>query len=265
MMLQHKLNENVLRSAMASKVAYAKTMKHALTFPVMAQLHGPISKINQCNLLKEHPECSWIIHPSSSSAHAYAWRSGTQSTLIAFKGSSSLEDVASFLDMKQIDFSFCEYKMRVHSGVMKMFESIEPEMTAQLLRDPPSAKPHFITFCGHSLGGALAIFASAYYANLTNKNATVHCHTFGAPKIGDDIFYEWFTRAVDDHLHIANEKDIISYLPLDIMGYKSFSNNTFFITDAQYTSLNVYQTHDLDTYIDYLRKITEVAKIPPIK
>jgi triacylglycerol lipase len=152
--------------------------------------------------------------------------------------------------------------MKIHAGVMRMFETIEPYLTEQLISHPPSAKPKYITFCGHSLGGALATLCAAYYANLSNKNAKVSCHTFGAPKIGDSVFYQWFNNAVEEKLHLINENDLISYLPPSIMGYKDAFDSAVFITDEDFKSLNLCQSHDLDTYIDFIRKSTETAKIP---
>lgn len=253
--LTGKLNENVLRSAFASKLAYAKTISKASTWRFTAQLHGS-RDVNSLN------QCVWMINSPKTTACAYAWKCGENSTLIAFKGSSSIEDIAAFLDMKQVDYHFCDYNMRIHSGIMRMFDSIEKQLSTNIIPPPLSRKPRNITFCGHSMGGALAMFAAAYYSNITHGNLNVYCHTFGAPKIGDITFHKWLNLHVDEQLHLVNDKDIIAYLPFDIMGYQNHFDHTFFIEDPEYRSLNICESHDLDTYIDFLHKSIETGKTP---
>ena len=100
------------------------------------------------------------------------------------------------------------------------------------------------------------MIAAAYYGNLTNRNVKVSCHTFGAPKVGDANFVEWMTKGIEENVNIVNQNDIVPYLPVK----KVFKdNNNIFMPMS---SCNVYVCHDLDSYIENLRKHIEMQKLP---
>jgi alpha-beta hydrolase superfamily lysophospholipase len=202
-----------------------------------------------------------MIDETSTGVHAYAWKNGVNSTLIAFKGSSSIRDIASSLNFSQTRFSFRDKVVHVHSGVFNMFRSIEGVLTDHLVTDMRLQRPSHVTFCGHSLGGAIAMLAAAYYGNLSNNNIGVACHTFGAPKVGDGAFMEWLDDGVEDLVNLVNDGDIVPALPL-VGGYES----KFILCDGDGDGGNRFKDplkqHDLDTYIEVLRKDLEKQKLP---
>jgi Lipase (class 3) len=235
------LSERILKSAMASKIAYARSIKKAPVIPMIGTSTGN----------------TWMIDETSTGIHAYAWKNGVNSTLIAFKGSSSLRDFASCLNFSQTQFSFRDKKVHVHSGVFNMFRSIEGVLTDHLVSDMRLQRAPHVTFCGHSLGGAIAMLAAAYYGNLSNNNIGVACHTFGAPKVGDAAFLEWLDDGVDDLVNLVNDGDLVPALPL-VGGYES----KFILCNGDGNSWNPLKQHDLDTYIEFLRKDLEKQKLP---
>lgn len=229
------ISDSVLRSAMASKLAYAKSTKLVATFPISRQLDIPHNHYQ-------------IIENRETGAHAYIWNTGESSKLIAFRGSHDLKDIVSYINTKQVSFSFCDRTVHVHQRLYEMFASIEPHITSLLFTDGFSKKQH-ITFCGHSMGGSLAMFASVYYAHLTNGNHDITCHTFGAPKLGDAAFVSWFTYYVDDYVNMCNKCDFVPYFPFNTSKYM----NTDLIIETRYTTDNIINDHDLETYISNIR------------
>jgi len=214
------LTDAVLRSAMASKLAYAKNTHTVATFPVSRLLLPEKSKFE-------------VIDCSYTGAHAYTWKTGVKSTVIAFRGSHDITDICSYLNAYTKPFSFCDRQMNVHHCIHDMFMSIEPRITERL-----HVRQH-VTFCGHSLGGAIAMFASAYYAHMSNRNMTISCHTFGTPKVGNSNFLEWFTEYVPDYVNVQNKYDIVTYYP--------FNNKDY--TDVPSLCFDSF-SHDLDKYIE---------------
>ena len=55
----------------------------------------------------------------------------------------------------------------------------------------PSAK---LSIVGHSLGAAMATHAVVYFWSKNIKVDTFY--TFGSPRIGDELFFQWFTKKV---------------------------------------------------------------------
>lgn len=219
------LTDSVLRSAMASKLAYAKSTSLITTFPIS-------------RLLLPENNTFEVIDCNYTGAHAYVWKTGNRSTMIAFRGSHDIVDVCSYINSKLTSFSFCDRRMYIHNRIYTMFSSIEPWITQQL-----HPRQH-VTFCGHSLGGAMAMFAAAYYSHQSNHNMNIKCHTFGTPKVGDAKFVEWFNDYVPDSVNIRNKLDIVTYYPFNSIytPMKSIVFNNAYIDPIR--------DHDLDTYIE---------------
>lgn len=88
---------------------------------------------------------------------------------------------------------------RVHSGFLKKFNSIWPEISSFL--DSWTA-PLFYT--GHSLGAALATLAAA-------RHRPEALYTFGSPRVGDADFAE--TLRSTPTYRLCNPGDIFTFLP----------------------------------------------------
>lgn len=221
------LSDAVLRSAMASKLAYAKSTSKVSTFPISRQLLPDKSVFK-------------VIDCSYTGAHAYVWKTGAKSTVIAFRGSHNIIDICSYIIAEPVSFSFCERRMDIHRNIYTMFASIEPWIAEHL-----HANEH-VTFCGHSLGGAIAMFAAAYFAHLSNRNIHITCHTFGTPKVGDANFTQWFSEYVPDYVNVRHKYDIVTYYP--------FANNYVATKSVVFDKAptNVFRDHDLDTYIEHI-------------
>lgn len=249
---QVKTNDKLLRSAYASKIAYMKDYHSSKLQKYSQQLQTTDAEARQ------------FIHDRKTGLNAFSLNTGENSHLIAFKGSSTWQDIITFADARMVEFSYRDAHVKVHSGVFRMFESIEPILTKLIYpNNPELTTPQYITFTGHSLGGALAIMAAAYYGNMSNKNSIITCHTFGTPKVGDVEFCNWYQQGVYESANIINYTDVVPCLP---------SLNTYATVDVMnivndspifWNKIDPFTNHDLDTYIDLLRKINESQKVPP--
>ena len=274
-MKQLLLNDNVLRSAFASKLAYNKnipfishylhgTNSNHLTVTYVKPSQNPIiskdlltTNRNKENLEYVHIEDTTnIIKSAKKTVEVYTWESGDRSILFAFKGCTSLRDFYTYSQWNLHTFSFREYTLHVHKGMYEMFCDIEENLSELIMKKVTPNKKLFVTFCGHSLGGALAIFASCYYYYLTNGNIDIQCHTFGSPKIGDASMMEWIRNTKQNHVYFQIQGDIIPFLPL----HKGYLHNDEYIHRLTSTIkhrpfkqyVNPFIAHDMDTYINEL-------------
>lgn len=228
------ISERVLRSAMASKLAYAEDIRALARFPVSSLLHGRKSENGK------------IIDCKRSGAHAYIWQTGENSQIVSFRGSTTMKDVCRFINTELVPFNYCDNTMRVHHVVHTMFASIEKEITESLNLCDNLNDQQNITLCGHSLGGALAMFAAAYFANMTNGRHNIICHTFGAPKVGDESFTQWYEYWVHESVHLKNKYDFLAEYPF--WGY-SDASTIIRLGNNPSTLFEALSNHDLDTYI----------------
>ena len=169
----------LLRSAMASKLAYSKDFIDSTSIRRIRPLLHDVP-----NALVHRINCK------RSGARVYVWDCGDNSTLLSFKGSDSPRDFYTFLNYRPVSFHFADASVQIHGGILNMFSEIESELSEVL-----STQRKYITFCGHSQGGSHALLAAAYYGNMFS-NRVISCHTFGAPRVGDEAFLNWLNSGL---------------------------------------------------------------------
>lgn len=167
--------------------------------------------------------------------NAFAWVDrSARVAYVAFRGTASGEDVLTDLDVRGRRLRLVA-DARVHCGFLRQFRAVEHELTRYLTRAAPDVDE--LQFTGHSLGGALATLAAAYYAYLdhdaclpvraharnpkpppakhskhTLRSKTISCHTFGSPRVGSRDF----ARAVEgrvSHVRVARYDDVVPMVP----------------------------------------------------
>lgn len=65
-----------------------------------------------------------------------------------------------------------------------------------------------VVVTGHSLGGALATLA-AVDVTLNRPHVPVDLYTFGAPRIGNKAFAQWFDAQIQDSIRLVNNSDVV--------------------------------------------------------
>lgn len=231
-----QLKENILRSAVASKKAYAPPQ---------------LLKSKHANLPSNQ------IYDSRTRTSLYVWDTGDSSKMVAFRGSTHIKDILNYMECYQTMFAFAQYKMKIHTGVLDMFSSIEPELSATILNNNGASVSN-LTFCGHSLGGALAIIAATYYGMMLHKRCEINCHTFGTPKVGNKELSLVFNDHVNESYHFINNNDIVPMFPVYPLDYSLPLKHVIRLYDTS----DLMKAHDLDTYIDNLRKHIYITKFP---
>lgn len=131
-------------------------------------------------------------------------------------------------------------KPKVHEGFINAYMALRQRILGTLVELYRGKKRHStkssskasqglakslpVFFCGHSLGGALATFASyeaaRYYKRLgISRRQDISCTTFGCPKIGNDAFKSRYERLVETHWRFEIAGDPIPIVPTFILNY----------------------------------------------
>ena len=235
-MLTHTLHQRVLRSALASKLAYEYK-------PLYTE--------------RKHPQNKGILRIQTPGMIALT--TGDNNLLVAFKGSTTIDDVATFFKVAPKEFRYREAVVQVHGGVLDMFRNthgpLETVLPSKSLLINTSHRP-LITFTGHSQGGSLAMFASAYYGSMYHNNVDIICHTFGTPRVGNDAFHNWHANYTIESINVIHSGDVVSRFP---MGYGYVANPNQKVVDVGYCAKgekkcnDVLSQHNMDMYLDSIR------------
>ena len=185
--------------------------------------------------------------------------------IIAFRGTEpdELSDVLADLNALPV---------RGVSGgwVHKGFQGELDKVWNTIARHREEHKSLKLYITGHSLGGAMATLAASRFNLIDN----VEClYTFGSPRVGTRTFKK---SCKFDHLRYKNNNDIVTAVPLWLMGYKhhgelqyiNFYGNIRKLTTWQkikdkyrgYRSgiLDGAMDHGVENYVEALRKISNV-------
>lgn len=117
--------------------------------------------------------------------------------------------------------------VKVHTGFHNAYQPIRDllfDKVAELLR--AKRRPVYIT--GHSLGGALALMATAELANHDDaevRDSIAACYTFGCPKAGDKSFDQYVKAPL---YRITNGVDLVPAVPPILTGYKHVGDTRYF-------------------------------------
>lgn len=116
---------------------------------------------------------------------------------------------------------------RVHTGFFQAYWPIRDAMF-EFVRRAIAAKPRPIYVTGHSLGGALALMATAELANdddATVRDCVAACYTFGCPRAGDASFDTYVKAPL---YRITNGVDLVPAIPPAILGYRHVGDTRYF-------------------------------------
>ena len=141
-----------------------------------------------------------------------------ETLIFAFRGSDSKKDWQTNLAFRQkaIPYGQQSSKIRVHSGFVDAYKAPQIRLRLQGLILPGVKR---IAICGHSLGAALAVLCAAdMQASFPDRQVEVIL--FGCPRVGNRAFRDMYDRRVPKTLRVENGNDIVTKIPLAIMGYR---------------------------------------------
>ena len=157
-------------------------------------------------------------------AQAYRFMN-TKDVVIACRGTEPTEwnDIAA--DLKAIPV-MAETVSRVHKGFKAEVDELWPMVLEDLERTVNQKKT--LWFCGHSLGAAMATIMASRCHLYPNVKAVEELYTYGSPRVG----WAGYCRSLGVvHHRWRNNNDIVTKVPLWIMGYRHHGNEHY-ITSA---------------------------------
>lgn len=140
----------------------------------------------------------------------------THFMVVAFRGTTSAQDrkIDTSIGVEKANVSGFATPVRVHAGFYRAFLTVEGVIREALMRQTGD-KPIYLT--GHSLGGAIALVASAEYSGgdaLGDRIAAVY--TFGAPRVGERSFAQ---NVKAPHYRVVNAGDLVPLIPPNWLRY----------------------------------------------
>jgi triacylglycerol lipase len=161
-----------------------------------------------------HLVCPLSARPPGGREEPYGFLAESRhDTVIAFRGtklSKSFFDLAASLGIAQTPFPFVPSAGQTHSGFTELYRPMRKQLFRHL---GAAARRKRLWITGHSLGGALAVYAALDLAANTGFRRPA-VYTLGSPRAGSPGFAEAFNRRVPVSFRLANIHDPVPSQPL---------------------------------------------------
>jgi len=139
-----------------------------------------------------------------------------QKLVVAWRGSSSVRNWVSNALFGLTNVPFCS-GCKSHSGFYLSFQAELNAINTALNALRAQYPSYGIVFTGHSLGGALASIAAAYYRSY---NIPVDLYSYGAPRIGNQALSTFIgSSTLGKTYRVTNRADPVTRIPPKIAGY----------------------------------------------
>lgn len=148
---------------------------------------------------------------------------------VVFRGTepTSISNWLNNLKFFKIKYSYCS-DCEVHLGFYESFLRVKDDVLKnlnELRKSYPTAK---VRVTGHSLGGALALFAALEIEkNVCDVDVL---YTFGQPRVGDEKFAKYVNEEFKGKFNarVTNGRDPVPRVPLQTMGYIHQDSEVFY-------------------------------------
>ena len=165
---------------------------------------------------------------------------GEEILVVVFRGTENSLDWWTNLNAS---FVALQGGTRVHTGFFQAYWPIR-DTIFDFVITALKKKKRPVYIAGHSLGGALALMATAELANHEDsdvRDSIAACYTFGCPRAGDSSF-DLFVKA--PLYRITNGVDLVPAVPPAILGYRHVGDTRYFGklgTSPSRRSPNIFQ------------------------
>ncbi|WP_369902064.1 lipase family protein [Bacillus manliponensis] len=171
--------------------------------------------------------------------------------IVAFRGTKSDSDWVADALVNQKPYPFTLNSGNVHNGFLSIYESCRDNIMDTLSQLSPN-KTLLVT--GHSLGGALAVL-HMLDARVNTSFFHYELYNFGAPKVGDLTFRNYYKIQVANSFRFVNLFDIVPLLPPHRIQFEGEEWEYFHvhhnITFAKNTN-SITRNHHITTYKECL-------------
>ena len=152
------------------------------------------------------------INDEHHDTHGYiGYQPITQSIAVAFRGSESVSNWLSDLDVVLTEYPNCS-GCEVHKGFYAAEQAVFPQVKYEVGRLLEKYPDYQVLVTGHSLGAALATLTAADLKLTGTDNVALF--NYGSPRIGNTAFANFYPTLVNNRNRVTHHKDIVPHTPM---------------------------------------------------
>ncbi|KAI8319105.1 alpha/beta-hydrolase [Martensiomyces pterosporus] len=162
----------------------------------------------------------------------------TNEIIVAFRGTTTINDVWSDLQAHTTDWTGAGSGAKVHKGFNDAYHSAANDILTTITQIRDTHPNHKIVFVGHSYGGAQASLAAADFVYKNDDlKSQVSLYTYGQPRTGNAAFADWMTRQAFTKYRVTFKGDPVPQIPTRVFGYKHHTQEVFYLSPSSINSI----------------------------
>lgn len=237
----------------------------AHTALVLGDLIGRVAHAAHSATALSSPPNFRILDTYQTPISTCVWESNANLYII-FRGTMTQDEWYCDLQTQQSVYSLdledsLKPEASVHYGFLKVYQSIQAEICAQISDHALHAKNIFIA--GYSLGAALATFLSLDLYRILPSKFPLVLYTFASPRVGNHTFADLINNNITV-FRVVNQADMVTDLPLVVMPNCDHSKEPYYYQHVGTPILffenmgSWKQNHHLNTYLFPLEQNTDL-------
>ena len=135
--------------------------------------------------------------------------------VVSFRGTVGDENWLEDADFFQVQLPNAPDGVLVHQGFLDTYQSVKSHILEAVDNIIRSASPAYCLVTGHSLGGALAVFATLdlHFEGYASQFTSVAMYNYGQPRVGNVAFADFYQSLQNVSFRVINERDPVPHLP----------------------------------------------------
>jgi len=241
-------------SAAAAADAYNETYAHeSLYYAAAAYCVDALDKGNwTCPACRQRPALRvvTVLHGDGDTFGYVGVNNVTRRVVVAFAGTRAYNIPNWIANLKfwKAPFAPCRLAMGtecyIHRGFYSAFASVGENVTKAVLgalEDAPGGGSGYsVSVSGHSLGGALAMFAAldiiSNVSMVSSGKVPLRLYTYGQPRCGDLSFAKYSDRIFSDYhekYRLVHYADVVPHLPGAPLGFYHAAQEVWYSEDMK--------------------------------
>jgi len=131
----------------------------------------------------------------------------------------------------------------VHTGFLDAWYAVKAQAMEAIKNITDTINPVVWHFTGHSLGAAVAELA-AVDLTLEMMNVPILMYNFGAPRVGNQAFVDYYEQTIATTYRATNRRDIVPHVPYEFMGFRHPDTEVWWDTATTYKVCNATEGED---------------------
>lgn len=176
---------------------------------------------------------SWFIKDSKTDTECFVL-ADSKKIIVSYRGTepTTLKDWRTDARIKKVIWQEGNRLGEVHQGFYKALDSVWPEVLTKI--QELQNNDQSVWFTGHSLGGALAVLASATILFQTKIKGFAGVYTYGQPRVFDPQLAKHFNKFAGKYCYrMVNNNDVVARVPPQVFGYSHVGKLKYFDSDGK--------------------------------